>query len=366
MRILHLLNEGELSWQKTFADFVYGLCNYNVENVIGMPDNGYTYDFLNDYKIRLADKPAFNIIPIQFKGFFDPFSYFKLVNIIRNQKIDIVHSQLSRAALYAGMAKKLIKVKVVSSAQKVSSIKYFLNSDVVVACSKSVEKDFIKKGFSGNITQIYNGINFENYFPKKINKDRAKSRIGISSETFSIGIVARLSPMKGHRLLFESFRKIKDDYKDKAIVLVVVGDGELESELRQHAKNLKIEKDIIFLGRRDDLVELLCSFDLYISSSIEKEGLPTILIEALLMEVPVIATDIAGTNEIIINNKTGFLVNPDSESIYRSMKEFLNKFFNKDESIIKIKEEGRKHVIENFSLDKMVKSYYEIYKSLLR
>ncbi|AWB10612.1 Glycosyltransferase involved in cell wall bisynthesis [Thermodesulfobium acidiphilum] len=366
MKILHLLNEGNLSWQKTFVNFVCGLCEYGVENFIGMPDSGYTYDFLSEYKIRLANKPAFNIIPIKFKGFFDPFSYFKLVSIIRNQNIDIVHSQLSRAALYAGMAKKLTKVKVVSSAQKVSSIKYFLNSDIVVACSKSVERDFIRRGFSGSITQIYNGINFEDYFSKRISKEQAKSRIGITPETFSIGIVARLSPMKGHKVLFESFRKIKDDYKDKAISLVVVGDGELEFELKQLAKKLKIEKDIIFLGRREDLVELLCSFDLYVSSSIEKEGLPTILIEALLMEVPVIATDIAGTNEIIINNKTGFLVNPDPELLYGSIKEFLTKFFNKDESIIKIVEEGKKHAIENFSLNKMVKSYFEIYKSLLR
>jgi glycosyltransferase involved in cell wall biosynthesis len=365
MKVLHLLNEGELSWQKTFANFVSGLSKLGIENIIAMPNVGYTYDFLTNYKIGLAEKPAFNIIPIKFKGFFDPFSYFKLINIIKSNKIDIVHSQLSRAAFYAGMSKKHTKVKVVSSAQKVSSIKYFLNSDVVVACSKSVEDDLVKKGFSGRICQIYNGINFDDYFVKRIEKDQAKARLGISSETLCIGIVARLSAMKGHKLLFESFKKIKEDFKDRAISLVVVGDGELLAELKSLARNLEIEGDVIFLGRRDDLVELLCSFDLYVSSSIEKEGLPTILIEALLMEVPVIATDIAGTREIIINNKTGFLVNPDSESIYSSTKEFFVRFYNKDESITKIVENGKKHVIENFSLDKMVNEYFDIYKSLL-
>ncbi|MEO1783771.1 glycosyltransferase [Thermodesulfobium sp. 4217-1] len=365
MKVLHLLNEGELSWQKTFAKFVSGLSKFGIESIVAMPNAGYTYDFLNDYRIGLAEKPAFNIIPIKFKGFFDPFSYFKLINIIKSNKIDIVHSQLSRAALYAGMAKKHSNVRVVSSAQKVSSIKYFLNSDVVVACSKSVQEDLVKKGFSGNICQIYNGINFDDYFVKRIEKDQAKSRLGISPETFCVGIVARLSAMKGHKILFESFKKIKEDFKDRAISLVVVGDGELFTELKSLARDLAIESDVIFLGRRDDLVELLCSFDLYVSSSIEKEGLPTVLIEALLMEVPVIATDIAGTREIIINNKTGFLINPDSQSIYSSMKEFFLRFYSKDEGIIKLVENGKNHVIENFSLDKMLSSYFDIYKSLL-
>jgi len=365
MRVLHLLNEGELSWQKTFANFVSGLCKYGIENFIAMPNVGYTYDFLTNYKIGLATRPAFNIIPIKFKGFFDPFSYFKLVNIIKDQKINIIHSQLSRPALYAGLAKKLTGVKVVSSAQKISSIKYFFNSDIVVACSKSVEEDLVKRGFSGKISQIYNGINFDEYYIKRIEKEQAKVRLGINPETICVGIVARLTKMKGHSLLFESFKKVKEDFKGRAISLVVVGDGELFAELKSLARELAIEKEVLFLGRRDDLVELLCAFDLYVSSSIEKEGLPTILIEALLMEVPVIATDIAGTKEIIIDNKTGFLVKPDSESIYASMKDFFIRFYNKDESITKIVENGKKHVVENFSLDKMVNAYFEIYKSLL-
>ena len=119
-----------------------------------------------------------------------------------------------------------------------------------------------------------------------------------------LGIVGRLAEQKGHIDLFRALVWVRQVF---SVEVVVIGDGPLESELRAAAAQLGIAEDVRFLGRRDDVPDLLDTLDLLVSSS-WWEGFPTVILEAMAAHIPVVATDVSGSRELVQSGVTGLLV----------------------------------------------------------
>lgn len=153
-------------------------------------------------------------------------------------------------------------------------------------------------------TVIYNGITNE-LMQRLSAPPRAHSTI--PAIPARCAIIGRLEAQKGHRYLLEAIARLAKT--DLPAEFWIIGTGELEHELRQQAHHLDITDRVQFLGGRNDVPELLSSIDLLISASLW-EGFPTVVLEAMAARVPVIATDVSGSNELVVPHETGFLIPP--------------------------------------------------------
>jgi len=187
-----------------------------------------------------------------------------------------------------------------------------------------------------------------------------RSQLGIPIDAKVVGCVARLYPQKGHVHLLDAFSEVVKHVP--AAVLLVVGDGPLRPELERRAAERGITQYTKFLGNRSDLRDLLECMDLYVQSSLW-EGMSIALMQAMLRGLPVVATEVDGTLEIVENGKTGFLVQPgDSHGLAKSI---LSALSHRDETN-QVAERGAELIRREFSVEKMVNSFDDMYRRLLK
>ncbi|MHA1292373.1 MAG: glycosyltransferase [Promethearchaeota archaeon] len=191
-------------------------------------------------------------------------------------------------------------------------------------------------------------------------KNIEKNQINI----FSVG---RLTEKKGFEYSIKAFSKIKA--KQENIIYKIVGDGELLPELKNLVKELRIKDSIQFLGAQEHrkVIKLFGESDIFVLTSVtarngDKEGTPTVLLEAMSMCLPVISTIHSGIPEIVMDGKTGFLV---PERNIDRLKEKLEYLINNSEKRQEMGRNGRKFVEDNFDIKKLNVKLISIYKSIL-
>ena len=151
--------------------------------------------------------------------------------------------------------------------------------------------------------------------------DEFASELGLAGRT-TIGIVAKLSPVKGHQYFLEAAAAIADARSN--VAFLVVGDGVRKKELEEMAAELGIADKVIFAGARDDVPSLLKLMDVFVLSSLS-EGSPNVVLEAMAAGLPVVATDVGGLPEIVIDGESGILVPPgDSGALAAAVGDLLD------------------------------------------
>ncbi len=187
---------------------------------------------------------------------------------------------------------------------------------------------------------------------------RLRSELGIAPTTKVIGMVGRLYPQKGHHFLLTAFAKVLEEVPDT--VMLIVGDGPLRRELEAEAIQLRITPQARFLGERADVQDLLACMDVYVQSSLW-EGMPNAVLEAMAAGKPVVATAVDGTTELITQGETGWLVKPsDAEALADRIVYALNNLTEAK----RIGEASTQRVAADFSIDNMISSYDELYRTL--
>lgn len=199
----------------------------------------------------------------------------------------------------------------------------FFDSEVAIskATKNRLDNRFIAKLVRKQSEFIPNGISEEvmNYLKENPTPERV-------DDHFKLVTVGRLTEQKGYKYLIEAMKILVDcdSVDDKKYYLFILGDGHLKNELLELTTNLDLTKNIQFLGFREDVLQIMASSDLFISSSLW-EGIPTVLLEAMALCVPIIATDIPGTREIIVDQQTGILVEPKNpEQLARAIIKFVS------------------------------------------
>jgi glycosyltransferase involved in cell wall biosynthesis len=209
------------------------------------------------------------------------------------------------------------------------------------------------------VEYIPNGIELDS--PSRPDAGQAmRQRLDIRVDAKVVGCVARLYPQKGHMHLLDAFSEVVKQVR--TAVLLVVGDGPLRLDLERRAAERGIAGATKFLGNRPDLRDLLECMDLYVQSSLW-EGMSIALMQAMLRGLPVVATKVDGTLEIVENGRTGFLVQPgDSHGLAQSI---LNALSNRDETH-RVAERGASLIRREFSVRKMVDSFDDLYHRLMK
>ncbi|MFV1977124.1 MAG: glycosyltransferase [Candidatus Scalindua sp.] len=346
------------------------------------------------YKIIVACLPTGTFIEkikgskAQIKSFdmrnrFNPGVILQLSSLIKKERVDIVHSQGARADFFARIAAKLAGApNVVSTVPMpvegfdVNPIKKLIYMafnrfsecfvDRFIVVSDALEKMMIEKHRIApqKIVKIYNGIETDEYcisdeeIVHRRSSFRTKANIGEGVPV--IGIIGRLVWQKGFEYFIEAIPEVLKEFKEAWFL--VVGEGELEDDLKVKSKKLKLEDKIIFTGFRDDIEDVLASIDIFVIPSL-REGMPVVLLEAMAMKKPIVATNIEGIMEILENGVTGLLVPPkDSKALAEAI---ITMFTHKDESL-QMGLTARKVVTERFGVDTMVQKAEEVYEELLR
>jgi len=194
---------------------------------------------------------------------------------------------------------------------------------------------------------------------------RAQAREALSRELGTgeaaklIGIAARLQPVKGHRFFLEAAASVLRE--QPAAHFVLVGDGPLRPVIEKHATHLGIADRVHLLGDRTDVAQLTSAFDLLVLSSLH-EGLPNAVMEAMAARVPVVATAVGGTKELITDGETGYLAAPGDASALADRILFALD----DPNSANVVAAASTRITNTFGMDRMVESVGRLYDELMK
>ncbi len=229
----------------------------------------------------------------------------------------------------------------------------------IIAVSEAVKKTLVGLGVSEKrIRVIYNGIELaapENYRENKrkfISLDQSERR------AFTVGIISRLNREKGVEYLLGAI-KIAQEFIPE-LELIVIGDGPEKKNLIWLAKELQLNHQVKFVGYQEKVIDWIDSFDVLVLPTTKKEAFGLVLLEAMARGKPIIATKVGGIPEVILDQKTGLLVKPQSGEEIANALIYL---FNHPETRDFLGQNGRERVSKHFTLDRMTEDYYQFLKS---
>jgi glycosyltransferase involved in cell wall biosynthesis len=206
--------------------------------------------------------------------------------------------------------------------------------------------------------RIYNAIPLERFDNIQVNIVEKKCSLGIPAESPVIGSVGRLAEQKGYTYFLDAAAQVIDEIKQA--YFLIVGDGPLADELRAKTIDLNIADRVIFTGSRTDVGELLHCMDLFVSSSLW-EGLPTVILEAMACGIPVVATDIPGTTELVHDGVNGRIIPPmNGEHLKKVILEMVKSLSTTSKEMAM----RAKATVKLFNIKKIANQYEQIYPAL--
>ena len=298
--------------------------------------------------------------------------------------IDIIHARSRAPAWSCFLASKITRKKFVTTFHGTynfkSKIKKFYNSimlrsDLIIAGSnfifshiKENYKEYLNN--SKKFLVIFRGINID-YFDASTTLTEEEDKLfkswNLEVEKKTILLPGRITEWKGHEMFIEAMNKINIQLGHKLFKAVILGSDQgrdlYKKKLIRLVEQYRMNDQIKFVDHCENMPLAYKISDLIVSTSIEPEAFGRIAVEAQSMEKPIIASNLGGSKETIVNNKTGILFDAgDSDDLSKKIIEFFN--FDKS-TIEQMGKEGRKNVSAKFNVEKMCFSTYSEYKKLI-
>ena len=288
---------------------------------------------------------------------------------LRENNIDVIHCHQYTPWVYGVIAAIGTKTKVIftehgrfypdSSSWKRKLINPVLCiiTDHVTSISKATKQALVEyENIPKNrIEVVYNGIAALKVNPSETQKTRAK--LDINSSTTVIGTIARLDPIKNHKMMINAFAIIAKQIDD--IKLIIVGDGEERENIQAQISNLGLEDKVRLTGYDPRPQRYLELMDIYLLSSLS-EGTSMTLLEAMSLGKPCIATDAGGNPEIVKNFETGLVTSNDDAAKFADA---VMTLINQHEMLSSYGQEGKRVFDSSFNVTKMNEKYALLYQS---
>ena len=304
--------------------------------------------------------------------------------IILFYNISIVHARSRAPAWSCLLATKLTRRKFVTTFHGTynfsGKLKKFYNSimvrsDLIIAGSNFIFSH-IKENYSSffrpkkKFLVIFRGINVDYFDPStklEIDEKKLLKKWEINKEKKIILVPGRLTSWKGQELLIESINLVKIELGYEAFHVVILGSDQgrnlYKKKLIRLTEQHRLTNQIKFIDHCKDMALAYKVSDIVVSSSIEPEAFGRVAVEAQSMEKLIIASNIGGSNETIMNEKTGFLFKSGDAN---SLSKRIIQSITMDETSLKLMgKEGRKNIMKKFNVEKMCFSTYSEYKRLL-
>ena len=359
-------------------DIAHYLPENNCKSFI-VTSGGELTKFIDKKKVKLIRLPVQSKNPILIF-----FNSIILIGIILFFNITIVHARSRAPAWSCLLATKLTRRKFVTTfhgtynfSGKLKKLynSVMVRSDLIIAGSNFIFSH-IKENYSELLTLkkkflvIFRGINVDYFDPSsKLEEDEKKllTKWEINKEKKIILVPGRLTSWKGQEMLIEAINLTKVELGYEAFHLVILGSHQgrdlYKKKLIRITEQHRLTNQIKFIDHCKDMALAYKVSDIVISPSIEPEAFGRVAVEAQSMEKLIIASNIGGSNETIINEKTGFLFEAGD---INSLSKKIIQAITMDESSLKLMgKEGRKNIIKKFNVEKMCFSTYSEYKRLV-
>ena len=347
---------------------------YDVE--LACAPGGRLVDLVRDHHMKVRPFPHLvqPLNPLQ-----DLLALAQLLVFLRRTPYHIVHTHNSKAGFIGRLAARLAAVPVV-----VHTVHGFAFHDQEPPWRRALFRDlerlaarwcdrmiFISQPLidwacrqhlvhPGKIVKIYSGIAVDQFQPADAKKKtRIRRTWGLGPRERVIGIVSKLWEGKGHLTLLRAFREVKREIGNAR--LVIVGEGYLLDSLREAVEGLGLADSVLFTGFQMDVSEIIATFDVAVLPSFF-EGMGRVLLEAMAMEKPVVASRVGGIPDLVEDGVNGRLIPPGRvPELAGALKEILQ-----DRALARrMGKKGRKRVTGEFSAAGMVQSIEEVYRECL-
>ena len=320
---------------------------------------------------RLAERGvSARVVPLA--PLINPAAASRLARALRDSRPDCVQSHGARSNFYARLACRREGLRHIATvhndlaAYPVGALKRRLYgaldrwssrwSETVVCVSESLRRGQLAEGVEASrIKVIRNGVDTKVFDPEKARPSALRSAWG-GGDAALVGLVGRMTEQKGHAVLLEALERLKP--RGARVKAVFVGDGPLRGELERRAGAPGLAGSVVFAGVRSDMPDVLAALDLVALPSLS-EGLPYVLLEALAMERPVVASAVDGVLEVVPADRRGARLVPprDPEALAAAVEELLAG----PAAASRMAREGLERVRSDFSLDAMARRWEELY-----
>ena len=353
------------------------VANYLIENhhnCVVMTHSGKRVEDAKNKDISVIISPVHSKNPITIFS-----NIFRLLKVIRDYHIDIIHVRSRAPAWSCFFASKVSGKKFISTFHGTYNfnnfIKKFYNSimlkaDGTIAISSFIE-DQIKSQYPKapkNLKVIYRGIDSKIFNSNNVNPERIeqiKNQYSLEPDSIKILLPGRLTGWKGHSILVQAIAEVIKSIKNKIEVLFVGPDENLslKKHLKDQIQNVNMSNIFHFMGSSDEMANIYSLSDIVVSSSTDPEAFGRIAVEAQSMGKFVVASNHGGSVETVIDNKTGYLYPPHDHKELAGViiKAIDQNKYNSSE----VREAGIKNVRENYSVDGMCKETLEFYNKIL-
>ncbi len=300
----------------------------------------------------------------------------QVAHLIRERKIDIVQTTLWLADVVGAFAAKLAGgVPVISwetvthgdndilRTRKKHVLFYRIamkTVDKIVAVSNEIKESLVsRRGISpSQIETVHYGVDLIR-FNRSVDNNFQRTKLDIRPDQIVIGTVARMETYKGVTYLQQAAIRLAKEYP--SLIFIFAGDGSLRPTLEEEVHSKGLSDQIRFLGFRDDVQEVMQTFDIFVLPSLT-EGLPNVILEAMASAKPVIATRVGGIPEAVVSDITGLLISPAEVA---ALVDAIRKLVDNPSLAKGMGEAGRKRVENLFSVEHEVACFEKMYEYLM-
>jgi glycosyltransferase involved in cell wall biosynthesis len=318
-----------------------------------------------------SDLPSdVEVVPVTLDHVGDVAGAYTLARFILQQKIQILHSHMFRASLFASPIGWMHRVPVIIETDHVREVWrtgwkacYFVDRfaarfvDRIIAVSSAIAKYLIEeKGIpAAKITVIRTAAALRRFSPDPCRTQSLKRSLDFAEDDPLLALVGRLEPQKGHKVLIEALPSVLREFP--RVCVVFLGEGSLRAELETLVAERGLSHQVRFAGYQTNIEDWLAVTDLSVLPSFY-EGLPMSAIESLAMGCPMVATAVDGTPEVVMDGKTGLLVPPGDPA---RLAEAICEMLRHPQRAREMGRAGREFVFEQLSVERLVQSTQTLY-----
>ncbi len=352
-----------------------GLDKSRFDTSVAMSENG------GHVTARDFEELEIDFLPLNIAEGFPPAELIKLRRFIKERGVKVVHCHGARAALFGRLAASSLlwkRPKIVFSVHGFATVHYSLLrrtvllwlerilglfTDVIICVSHAEREAFMKARLvsSDKIQMISYGIELDRFEGVTVDRETQREELGIPIDAFLLTTICRLYRPRDFDTLLGAFKRVSQEVPHAR--LLIVGDGPLRPKVERLIEELGLDARVILAGVRRDVPEILAATDVFTLTSGGWEGLPLTILEAMASAVPVVATDVGGTGEAVVDGETGFLVplrNP--EMLAQAITAMAQ-----DLSLAqRMGQKGLRRARELFTLRRMVSKITAVYEALVK
>jgi glycosyltransferase involved in cell wall biosynthesis len=335
-----------------------GLHDKGIENLLVCPAGS---------AISAAAAPFARICEVPMRGDLDVLFGWHLWRLVKRERPDILHIHSRRGAdLWGSLLIRLTgQPAILTRRVDNPEAAWLVHSKYqpfkkVVTISEGIRQVLLSEGLGEEKLQcIHSAVDCDAW---QVPRDRRwfEVEFGITCAQKAVGVIAQMIERKGHRLLIEAIPKIVRNVP--SVRFLFLGQGPLETELKQQCVNNSVDHLVRFAGFRDDLPRVMPNLDLLVHPAL-MEGLGVSLLQAAACGVPIVASKVGGIPEIIRHGTNGFLIQPGSVS---ELERFCIELLEDTERANRFIQTGRRIVLDNFTIPTMVDGNLRLYEDVAR